>query len=223
MKLSIIISLLASSIALAAEEPLCDPISKYTTEWFLTNTRPEWRANSIDSTALFYTAGLSARAKHFARRFNKVTIWEVWPCENYFIKETRQNPLRCIMSSLEEQMIYFENMSRAFAIKAYKMVSVMHRDIAEPPLSSIWGRIELPTLQAGQTVDLITAIEAQDINRQRIEWIRNLPAMTKEEVESMYQRFLHARDNEYGSEDTAKRDNDFEACPIELDSTHPLW
>jgi len=226
MKFSTIISLLAGFTAIAhpvtAEEPLCDPISKYTTEWFLENTRPEWKSKSFDSNALFYTAGLSTRAKQFARHVNKITIWGVWPCENYFIKETRQNPLRCIMSNLEEEMIYFENMSRAFAMKAHNIASVMHRNIEEPPLSTIWGRIELPTLQAEGTVDWITAIEADDINRRRIEWIRNLPTMLKEETESMYQRILQARDDEDASGDIEEMD-EFDACPVEVGPTHPLW
>jgi len=44
-------------------------------KWFLANTKPEWRTKTFDTTALFYTAGLSARAKQIARHVNKVTIW----------------------------------------------------------------------------------------------------------------------------------------------------
>jgi hypothetical protein len=46
-------------------------------KWFLENTKPEWRSMSFDSTALFYTQGLSEKAKQFARQAinNKITIW----------------------------------------------------------------------------------------------------------------------------------------------------
>jgi hypothetical protein len=63
------------------------------------------------------------------------------------------------MSSFEDEMTYFENMSRAFATKAHTIASVLHRNIEEPPLSTIWGRIELPTLQAGGMVDWVSLSE----------------------------------------------------------------
>jgi hypothetical protein len=63
------------------------------------------------------------------------------------------------MSSYEDEMTYFENMSRAFAMKAHNIASVLHRNIEEPPLSTIWGRIELPTLQAGGMVDWVSLSE----------------------------------------------------------------
>lgn len=141
---------------------------------------------SFDSTALFYTQGLSEKAKQFARQAinNKITIWvshrdsftqrrclrkfslwlilpqDVWPCESYFIIGTRQNPLSCIMSDVQQEMTYFENMSRAFAMKAANVAAVMHRDINNPPMSTIWGRVELPVLQKASkpwgTVDYVS-------------------------------------------------------------------
>lgn len=68
----------------------------------------------------------------------------------------------------------------------------------------------------------ITAIEAEDLNRQKIEWIRNFATMAKEEVEFIYQRVLQARNDGSTSENTAKRD-EYEACSIDVDSNHPLW
>ena len=53
------------------------------------------------------------------------------------------------MSDLDDKMRYFENMSRAFAMKAHNFAMVMHKNIEDPPMSTIWGRIELPVLQAG--------------------------------------------------------------------------
>ncbi|KAH6668964.1 hypothetical protein B0J14DRAFT_657972 [Halenospora varia] len=231
MKFSVLASILAGFTAVA--QPVsaateCDPISKYSTEWFLENTKPEWRFTSFDSTALFYTQGLSQRARQFARQAsnNKITIWEVWPCENYFIKMTRQNPLYCIMSDVEQEMTYFENMSRAFAMKASRLASVMHRDIENPPMSTIWGRVELPILQANTnpwgTVDYITAIDAEDVQRRKIEWIRHFSANLYENADSILQKILHARDEEVPS--TLGNRDEGEACPmITIDDGHPLW
>jgi hypothetical protein len=53
------------------------------------------------------------------------------------------------MANLDTQMTYFENMSRAFAMKAHRVASVMHSDIYNPPAEGIWGRIEWPVLKAG--------------------------------------------------------------------------
>jgi hypothetical protein len=66
----------------------------------------------------------------------------------------------------------------------------------------------------------ITAIDADDISHWKMELLRNIPTMLREEAESMIQRVLHARDDV--TEDIEKRD-EFEACPFEVDSTHPLW
>ena len=64
------------------------------------------------------------------------------------------------MSNFKDEMTYFENMSRAFAMKAHHIASVMHRNIEDPPMSTIWGRIELPVLQAasnpGGVVDWVS-------------------------------------------------------------------
>jgi hypothetical protein len=109
MKFSSVLSVFAALIAIVGPvyggDTICDPISKYTTEvcrildvfellltvemqWFLANTKPEWRTRSFDSTALFYSSGLSARAKEFARQANKVTIWvrliPISPCTCLF-------------------------------------------------------------------------------------------------------------------------------------------
>jgi hypothetical protein len=68
----------------------------------------------------------------------------------------------------------------------------------------------------------ITAIEADDVSHRKIEWIREIPTVFKEQAESLYQRILHARDDEYMNGNIEKRDG-FEACPIDIDSNHPLW
>jgi len=67
------------------------------------------------------------------------------------------------MSDMNQEMIYFENMSRAFAMKAANVAAVMHRDINNPPMSTIWGRVELPVLQAAGkpwgTVDYVSLFQ----------------------------------------------------------------
>jgi hypothetical protein len=55
-----------------------------------------------------------------------------------------------------------------------------------------------------------------------MELLRKIPAILREDAEYVIQRVLHARNDEYTTEDIEKRD-EFEACPFEVDSTHPLW
>lgn len=51
------------------------------------------------------------------------------------------------MSSIAEELTYFENMSRAFATKANGQAWAMHKEFDRSPTNTIWGRIELPTLK----------------------------------------------------------------------------
>jgi hypothetical protein len=48
-------------------------------------------------------------------------------------------------------------------MKAHNIASVMHRNIENPPMSTIWGRIELPVLQAagnpGGVVDYVSSVK----------------------------------------------------------------
>ncbi|KAE9381108.1 hypothetical protein N431DRAFT_490561 [Stipitochalara longipes BDJ] len=213
-----------------AADSNCDPISKYTTEWFLANTKPQYRSRSFDSSALFYSSGLSDRAKQFARQADKVTIWDVWPCENYWIKGTRGNPLSCIMENYSDERKYFENMSRAFAMKAHKIATVLHRDIYNPPMDTIWARIELPVLQGagnpGGMVDYITALDAQNTGRWRMLWDRFDSSRLIEETQSLYQaihqRIMSPRSLQ-DSEGNIEKRGDFDACPISVNPKHPLY
>jgi hypothetical protein len=52
------------------------------------------------------------------------------------------------MSRKDEQMTYFENMSRATASLAIVNTKVMHRKIWDYPTTSIWGRIEKKEIQS---------------------------------------------------------------------------
>ena len=47
------------------------------------------------------------------------------------------------MSGDANRMTYFENMSRAYAMKAHDAASVIHPDIENPPESTVWGMIDL--------------------------------------------------------------------------------
>jgi hypothetical protein len=57
----------------------CDSIDKFTMQWFLENTKPEYRREIIGK-ALFYTAGASEAARKLACREpdeKYVTIWQI--------------------------------------------------------------------------------------------------------------------------------------------------
>lgn len=71
----------------------------------------------------------------------------MFPCELYNIKLTRTNRLRCIMSSKDDELRYFQEMSRAVAMRASGTAKVMHRNIFNFPQGGIYKRIELPAMQ----------------------------------------------------------------------------
>jgi hypothetical protein len=55
-------------------------------------------------------------------------------------------------------------MSRAFAMKAHKVATVMHEDIYNPPMDRIWGKVEWPILKAsgnpGGIVDYVSTVRS---------------------------------------------------------------
>jgi hypothetical protein len=59
--------------------------------------------------------------------------------------------MRCVHNDTSVQLKYFENMSRAFAMKARTFGTVLHssENYASPPETGIWARIEFPALQSG--------------------------------------------------------------------------
>lgn len=71
--------------SLGQQQPLggevtCDKIDKYSTEWFLRNTRPEHR-RELKGTALFYTRGLTEKARKLAcNDMNLVSLWDICEC-----------------------------------------------------------------------------------------------------------------------------------------------
>jgi len=218
VRFSVVLALFATGLGAAIAEPFvttnqCDSISKYSVEWFEQNTKPEWRLTSLESNALFYSQGLSAKAKQFARQAAKVTIWDIWPCENYQNHQTRNNPLWCIMSDPKQEKTYFENMSAAFARKAVKIATVIHMDINNPPISGIWKRIEFEVLKRSGLIDQIIAIDAKDAGNQKIEWPFDV-------MLDSAQKILYGRDEDV-AEDLEKRWGG--VCPlIKVDSKHPL-
>jgi hypothetical protein len=68
----------------------------------------------------------------------------------------------------------------------------------------------------------ITAIDAEDIGRRKIAWIRNLPGRLRDETEAIFQRILQARDLEDAVEILEEKDS-FDSCSVGVDSSHPLW
>jgi hypothetical protein len=97
---------------------------------------------------------MSEQAIKFADSRGMITIWEVWPCELYVYHEELSNPMRCIHSTPELRTAFYGNMSKAFAIKAGGLVTVMHseEDYDEPPTDGIWATIELPTMKESNAV-----------------------------------------------------------------------
>ncbi|KAH0558550.1 hypothetical protein GP486_004793 [Trichoglossum hirsutum] len=161
------------SPSLSGRDVPCDPISKYTTNYFLDHhiyTPPA-------TTCLFYTFGLSATAQRFAHGggSDMTTIWDIWPCELYNGDDNSGNPLRCIFKDNTMRLTYFENMSRAMAMLCKTFATVMTDDPKNIPQPGIWGRIEEPTLKLtgnpGGQVDTIIAVNTKGDDVQDV-WVR---------------------------------------------------
>lgn len=65
--------------------------------------------------------------------------------------------MRCIHATPDLRTAFYGNMSKAFAIKAGGLATVMHStdDYDEPPKDGIWATIELPTMKELSTVALV--------------------------------------------------------------------
>jgi len=108
-------------------------------------------------------------------------------------------------------------------MKAHNVVWAMHRNIDNPPMSTIWGRVELPILQDSRgMVDWITAIDAEDVGKRRISWMRHVQ-MIQEEAEAVMQRILFAREEERGEVDGRIEEREVGSCELRVDSSHPLY
>jgi len=166
------------SPAIARLEVPCDPISKYTTQFFLDNRL----AIPPEGTCLFYTHPNSKNANEYARESKDTytTIWDLWPKKFYNDKLGDLNdPLRCIFKDDSkpngDRQIYFENMSRAFAQLCSGDSLVMTNDPKDVPMVGIFGRIELPTARLetniGGKVNLVEAIDPTGESKTSI-WVR---------------------------------------------------
>ncbi|RYP79222.1 hypothetical protein DL771_000200 [Monosporascus sp. 5C6A] len=153
-----------------------DPVSKYTTQWFLDNV---CSPPDVPGACLFYTKGLSVQAQKFAATPNSFlkTIWEMW--ENYLYNDNKDdlnNPLRAIMADDEDRYEYFSNMSRAMAAMCDYLASVMVRDEDFPEVrpDGIWGQVEFEQLKRDdgeKRVDVITVINT-DGTQEADYWVR---------------------------------------------------
>ncbi|RYP67235.1 hypothetical protein DL770_008666 [Monosporascus sp. CRB-9-2] len=123
----------------------CETVEKYTTEWFLRNVLPPYTSTTpFQSRTLFYSEHMSRPARRMARREGLTTIWDVWPCPLYDHRPSPQNPLRCIHRSPDQRRTFFENMSRAFALRATEGATVLH-DVTNyyaQPRDGIWASVE---------------------------------------------------------------------------------
>jgi len=128
-------------------------------QWFLQNTKPEYATTNLLNTALFYSHGMSAIARRFAKLpDNKMTtIWDIWPCYLYNHHHGSDNAMRCIHANDTDRQFFFENMSRAFAMKAMNFCTVLHssKNYGNPPTTGIWAMVEFPALSGGGHIDLV--------------------------------------------------------------------
>ncbi|KAF1843228.1 uncharacterized protein K460DRAFT_396587 [Cucurbitaria berberidis CBS 394.84] len=139
----------------------CDQPCKYTLDWFVANAvaRPE-----IDE-CLFYTSGLSERAKAYAREHNAVsrhkltTIWFIWADKQFTWNKNVDNPMRCIIQDdvypgrrNQIRYTYFQMMSDSMAFMCGGKVAVMDRNIrrgrtGKVKQAGIWQQKEFPRLK----------------------------------------------------------------------------
>ncbi|KAF2730734.1 hypothetical protein EJ04DRAFT_567502 [Polyplosphaeria fusca] len=131
----------------------CEPLTNYTTSWFLNNTLPSV-PTPLTNTTLFYTRGLTRTAIRHAASHSLITLWSIWPCALYNSSNATDNPMRCIHDQNATRTTFYENMSRAFALLASGNATVMHSrgDYEKPPMGGIWGRVELPAIVGGRGV-----------------------------------------------------------------------
>ncbi|KAH8659881.1 hypothetical protein BX600DRAFT_438114 [Xylariales sp. PMI_506] len=132
-----------------------DPISMYSTQWFLNNvcTRPS------NNECVFYTDWMSEDARNYAAANGKITIWSMWDTSLYNDdKNDQQNKLRTIMGSDTQRQTYFENMSRAMAHMCSGTAEVMDYSWPMVKMDRIWGRVEFAEIQSNNQVNEIYKI-----------------------------------------------------------------
>ncbi|TKA81293.1 hypothetical protein B0A55_02863 [Friedmanniomyces simplex] len=194
---------------LAPGRVTCEPISTYTTAWFLAHTRPAYR-HELHNTALFYTRGTSCPARDLAeqRPDQYTTIWEVWPCYLYNDAPVESNPLRCIHGDHELRRTFYENMSRAFARMARTRATVMHSkvDYAVVPEDGIWARIELPTIRESTDVETLLKLSEDSsisrsyaVTRDTWETVRELIQRAMNEVRAIFREARSRSEDGAGS------------------------
>ncbi|KAI9857993.1 MAG: hypothetical protein M1813_007963 [Trichoglossum hirsutum] len=149
----------------------CDTISKYTTDFWISNVYSQPPAD----VCLFYIEPLKNEALRYAAAKTLTTIWHIWECK-YYNGDLNDvdNPLRCIFSNSAEKLTYFENMSRAMALTCTGDTTVMVRDVNDIPATGVFGRIERPTLEHSGLVNKITAIDING-NSPTVIWQRPTP------------------------------------------------
>ncbi|RYP49397.1 hypothetical protein DL768_004903 [Monosporascus sp. mg162] len=128
----------------------CEAVDKYATEAslgflpFLHPSLPRRRRGDI-LIALFCPLLL---AGYPTPNPTKLTLTshsdDAWPCPLYDQRPSPQNPLRCIHHSPDQRRTFFENMSRAFALRATEGATVLH-DVGNyyaQPRDGLWASVE---------------------------------------------------------------------------------
>ncbi|KAK1808124.1 hypothetical protein LTR12_017517 [Friedmanniomyces endolithicus] len=194
---------------LTPDRATCDPISIYTTEWFLAHTLPAYR-HELHNTALLYTGRTSGPARDLAERHpdQYTTIWEVWPCYLYNDAPVASNPLRCIHGDHDMRRTFYENMSRAFARMARKRATVMHlkEGYEHVPVEGIWGRVELPTIRGNTDVETLLKLSedvsvsrSYPVTRDGWETVRELIQRAMDEVRAIFREAKSRSEDDAGA------------------------
>ncbi|KAM0700057.1 hypothetical protein Q7P36_000268 [Cladosporium allicinum] len=191
----------------------CDSIDKFTMQWFLENTKPEYRREIIGK-ALFYTAGASEAARKLACGPDEkyVTIWQIWKPECYDDSLSPDNPLRCIHANLTLTHTYYSRMSNAYARMARESATVMHKtqDYDNPPMNGIWGKTELPALR--YETDVKEMMKINEDNTLTTKWPllnKGPPNVVRTAIEEITNIFLAA-----GSSLSKRADSNSQACEL---------
>lgn len=147
-------------------------------DWFLKEASGRKNLDLPLNNALFYTRGMSDKAKDYACDHDLITIWSIWNRELYNYHDEPTNAMRCIHNNASKRQQFFANMSEAYARLATGTVIVMHnaKDWLHPPQDGLWHRVEYKTMvHVTETVTTILKLKEKDGTSALVVWDRELP------------------------------------------------
>lgn len=156
----------------------CASVETYTVEWFLSEAAKRRHIDLPLDNALFYTRGMSDRAKQYACEHDLITIWSIWDRALYDYHDEPTNAMRCIHNDESQRQRFFASMSEAYARLATGTVIVMHDsdDWMHPPEDGLWHQVEYKTMvHVTETVTTILKLKETDDTSALVIWDRELP------------------------------------------------